>query len=102
MGQGDDCNKDWSTAAGPPVKCYNCNSMTGTCTGEDAGALEECPIQKRKGCYISKDLGKQGQGLHYCNCVGNACNENWSTAGAGTMFVSVSLSVCVVALTFFL
>merc|ERR1712106_449694 len=106
--QGDACNKDWSTAAGPPVKCYNCNSMSGTCSGEDPGALEECPIQKRKGCYISKasygtdttfergctdvsdpaeyvcqDLGKQGQGLHYCNCVGNACNENWSTAGNG-------------------
>jgi len=107
----DSCNKDWTSAAGAPVKCYDCNSLApgdvGNCSDANPGVLVECPIDKRRGCYISQasygsekkvyergctevsdpgeykcqDVGKEGQGLHYCNCQGNGCNKDWTTAG---------------------
>eukprot|EP00090_Calanus_glacialis_P009025 TRINITY_DN1735_c0_g1_i1.p1 TRINITY_DN1735_c0_g1~~TRINITY_DN1735_c0_g1_i1.p1 ORF type:complete len:228 (-),score=41.29 TRINITY_DN1735_c0_g1_i1:123-806(-) len=128
--RGDSCNQGWKTAAGPPVKCYDCNSAApggiGNCSDTAPGVLMECPIEKRRGCYISqasygtetvyergctevtdpaeyvcKNLGKEGQSLHYCNCQGDACNQNWSTAGAGTELLSLSL-ICAVVLALFM
>ena len=68
--------------------------------------------------YVCKNLGKEGQvhiilyflgnlkiyssqSLHYCNCQGDACNQNWSTAGAGTELLSLSL-ICAVVLALFM
>jgi len=113
--EADGCNKGWTTAAGPPVKCYQCDSTQGTCSDTDYGTLEECPLQERQGCFISRatygtdtayergctavtnpaeyvcqDIGKENQGLHYCNCHGDGCNQNWSTAGANTVLASLA------------
>merc|ERR1711936_304973 len=104
---GDECNKDWSKAAGPPLQCYTCNSADGEgkCDDSNQGTLMECPINKRKGCYISEasfgdhseyvrgcieitnpneykcsKVGSNGQNLHYCNCHGKGCNQSWDSA----------------------
>merc|ERR1712215_66670 len=110
---GDECNKDWSSAAGPGIKCYNCNSVeegnAGQCDETHPGALEECPIERRKGCFISKatyggstvfergctevtdpaeylcrNVQGNGDTLHYCNCLDSECNKNWDSAGDTT------------------
>merc|ERR1711910_68138 len=100
------CNKDWSQAAGPPLQCYTCSSNEGQCDDRNTGTLVECPIEKRKGCFISwalygeaadymrgcievtdpseyqcKDIGSNGETLHYCDCHGDGCNQNFATAG---------------------
>merc|ERR1719341_1406561 len=117
---GEGCNKDWGTAAGPKIQCYNCNSNeeNSKCDETNPGSLIECPIEARKGCYMSqasfgddtvfergctevtdpalyvcKDINRNGQELHYCNCHGDECNKSWSSAedgatgGAATSFV---------------
>lgn len=108
--KGDGCNKDFDTAAGPSLQCYVCNSATGannSCTSDVPGDLKDCPFNRRKGCTISTstfgtetvferqcseqadpgaytcaDIGSHGQGMHYCNCKGAACNKDWDTAQA--------------------
>jgi len=110
---GEGCNKNWGSASGPALKCYTCNSASegdaGKCDATNFGALVQCPIEKRKGCYMSQakygsdsvfergctevtdpslyvcqDIGKNGQDLHYCNCHGDECNKSWDSAAAGT------------------
>jgi len=111
---GDECNKDWGSAAGPAIKCYGCNSLApgdiGNCDDTNPGKSLECPIEKNKGCYISKatygnesvfergctevsdpakyvcsDPGSNGHELHYCNCKGEECNKSWDSALAGAV-----------------
>merc|ERR1719186_8765 len=123
---GEKCNKDWEFAAGPGIKCYNCNSANegeaGKCDETNAGALAECPIEKRKGCYISKatygkdtvfergctevtdpteyvckNIGNNGQGLHYCNCHGDECNKNFGNSGAESAFISTAAIIGVLS-----
>jgi len=106
---GDGCNADFKTAAGPPLKCYSCNSLASPdgCSTESSGEMVECPIEKMKGCFISnvftngeskafergctgltieeeytcQDMIHDGHELHFCNCHGEGCNLNWETAG---------------------
>ena len=51
---GDECNKDWETASPPAISCYACESGEGGCSDTETGPQVECPINMRRGCYISK------------------------------------------------
>jgi len=52
---GDGCNLNWGTAAGPKLKCYECSSSEGKqCDDTHPGSIIECPIESRKGCYMSQ------------------------------------------------
>merc|ERR1712002_865101 len=115
---GDECNKDWGTAAGPKIKCYVCDSLSEKCDDNYPGSLKECPIESRKGCFISKasygdttayergcseasdpslfgckDISHNNQELHFCNCHGDECNKNWDSAQRGATGSAVTTVV---------
>jgi len=107
---GDGCNEDWDTAAGPAIKCYVCDSAyeETQCDESHPGELEQCGIDQRRGCFMSaatygdltvfergcseasdpalfvcKDINRNGQELHFCNCHGEGCNKDWDSAEQG-------------------
>merc|ERR1711934_789457 len=107
---GDGCNKDLTTAAGPPLKCYTCESKDEKICGPDPpGVLTDCPFNLRKGCFLTKVTDKDGTvyargcsevaapsrykcdhitangiDMQYCNCHGDGCNKGFDTAGSTT------------------
>merc|ERR1711935_129559 len=122
---GDGCNADWDSASGPSLQCYVCNSINGECDDSKSGTLQECPIFTNKGCFLShvtyegtsvfergcttvtneadykcEDIAKnKDQDLHYCNCHGEGCNKDWSTAGGNISQTTSVLFVLILTLS---
>jgi len=132
--KGDGCNENYDTAGGPKLSCYQCSSAEANATvcGETVtdNFMKACPFNKRKGCTISKatimaetvytrecstvaaasaykcdDQSNGPTGLKYCNCHGDNCNKDWTTAapgsGADASHVATRLIVLACVLTYF-
>ena len=76
--------------------------------GTDTAYERGCTAVTNPADYVCQDIGKDNQvrvqqtwdsflllfllqGLHYCNCHGDACNQNWSTAGSNTLLASLAV-----------
>jgi len=105
---GTGCNYDWKTAGQESaLECYACSSLdeNSSCDEADSGELTRCQPGD-KGCFISQvtsggftafergctevtdeskytcqQVVEGGHQLHYCNCHGSRCNEDWTSAG---------------------
>merc|ERR1712179_793243 len=86
-----------------PLSCYECTSMSGSCSETEWGTLTECP-EDSVGCEITEVVSSssympmfmrhctnQGEiacetieASHTCICAGEGCNKSWETAGEET------------------
>jgi len=106
---GEGCNKDWGTAAGPKIKCYVCDSTheDEQCDDNYPGQLKECPIESRKGCFVSKatygDSTAYERGcsevsdpsLFVCKDVthNNVVRETWKTHNFASIIIHPGASI---------